>query len=113
MANAALSGSQGLNTATEAVRQPNVFPSFMRALGAFLRGPLQSLNDRIEAGTAKIADFLGAWEPAGNLMRRIVPLIPHMGERQGRDVLAQLAFVPTSIEYHAQRSGQAPGDGLK
>ena len=50
MANTALTGSQGLNTQTNAVQHPNVFPSFMRGLCAFLDGPLQNLNDDIEAG---------------------------------------------------------------
>jgi len=113
MANVVLSSSQGLNTPIEAVQQPNPFPSFMRKLCAFLDGPMQNLNDAIEAGRSTVGDFLRAWAPIGKLLPSIMPLIPHMGQRQGRDVLRRLAFVPASIEYHSQCKGEYPGTGLR
>lgn len=113
MANAAFSGSLGLNTPTEAVQHPKSFPLFMRRLGAFLDGPLQWLNDAIEAGKSTLDDFLLAWEAYGRLMCRVAPLAPQMGERQARDLLRKLVFVPSSIEFHAQRAGLEPGAGLR
>jgi hypothetical protein len=112
MANAALSSSQGLNTQPESVQGPNAFPVFIRELRTFLDGPLQKLNDGIEAGKATIGDFLATWAPAGKQMLKVIALIPHMGEPQGRELLRRLAFVASSIEYHVQREGDTPGTGL-
>jgi hypothetical protein len=112
MANSALVSSQGLNTQPECVQGPNVFPVFVRELRTFLDGPLQQLNDGIEAGKTTIGDFLATWAAAGKQMLKVIPLIPHMGERQGRELLRRLAFVASSIEFHVQRAGDAPGTGL-
>jgi len=105
MAHVVLYSSQGLNTQTAAVQGPNVFPSFIRELRAFLDGPLQNLNDNIEVDKSSVSDFLAAWEPAGKQMRNVIPLISQMGEMQARDLLRRLAFVGSSIEFHVQRGG--------
>src|SRR6266849_1311451 len=86
--------------------QPCVFPPFIRKLSDFLYGTLQELNDDIEVGKSTIGDFLAAWEPTGRLLADIVPLISRMGESQARDLLRRIAFVPSSIEFHAQRAGE-------
>jgi hypothetical protein len=91
----------------------NPYPRLRVELQRFLSGPLQSHNDAIEAGKATIGNFLGDWAPVGSLMRKVIPLMTHMGQVQARELLGGLGFVASSNEFHTQRQGGAPGAGLQ
>jgi hypothetical protein len=85
---------------------------FIASLDRFVHGPLQALNDSIESGDKDLDGLLHDWLPIESQVRKCISKFEMLDIASARTLLTNLAFVPSSFEFHAQRAGLVAGAGL-